>query len=159
MVPKLDDTQIAPEEVKCRFPSPDLRSCRALRFYWVPLDTLMQEDSEKHPAGNLGESLGVPDHLPLILFHKRYAISTTIKILRTALASVTLLTASLLRSQAPEPLTSSGTQSLAVVVAVLMAAVVVTSRVVVLLVGKTREMQILCQVTGNTWVKLLRLVS
>lgn len=109
----------------------------------------MQEGSEKHPAGNLGENLGVPDHLPLILFHKRYAVSATIKILRTALASVTLLTAPLLGSQAPEPLTSSGTQSSAVVVAALMAAVV-TSRVVVLLAGKTREMQILCQVTGNT---------
>ena len=99
----------------------------------------MQEGSEKHPAGNLGERLGVPDHLPLILFHKRYAISATIKILRTALASITLITASLIRSQASELLTSSGPQSLAVVMAALMAAVMVTSRMVVLLAGKTRE--------------------
>ena len=75
----------------------------------------------------------------MILFHKRYVISATVKILRTALASVTLITASLLRSQASDLLTSSGTQSLAVVVAALMAAVVVRSRMAVLLAGKTRE--------------------
>ena len=150
VVPKLDDTQISPEEVKCRFPSPDLRSCRVLHFHWVPLDILMQESSEKHPAENLGERLGVPDHLPLILFHKRYVISATVKILRTALASVTLITASLLRSQASDLLTSSGTQSLAVVVAALMAAVVVRSRMVVLLAGKTRE---ICKLSAK-WLEI-----
>lgn len=96
----------------------------------------MQEGSEKYLAGNLGEQLGILDHLPLILFHKRYIISAKIKILRTALASATLITASLLESQASELLISSGTQSLAVAVAALMAAVVVRSRMVVLLAGK-----------------------
>lgn len=50
-----------------------------------------------------------------------------------------MITASLLRSQASGLLTSSGTQSLAVVVAALMATMVVRSRMVVLLAEKTRE--------------------
>ena len=151
VVPRLDDTQIPPEEGKCRFPGPDLGPCRALHFYWAPLVIPMQEGSEKYLAGNLGEQLGILDHLPLILFHKRYIISAKIKILRTALASATLITASLLESQASEFLISSGTQSLAVAVAALMAAVVVRSRMVVLLAGKAWE---ICKFSAK-WLEIL----
>lgn len=78
----------------------------------------MQECSEKHPAGNLGERLGVPDYLPLLLFHLRYTVSPTIAVMSAALASANPTVASLLKGQDHELLLPSGTLRPAVVVMV-----------------------------------------
>ena len=86
--------------------------------------------SEKHWAGNLGERLGVPDHLPLLLFHQRYTVSPTIGILsNTILASANPTIASMVGAHSLELFLPSEPPRPAV-------EVVVGSQVVVLLPEK-----------------------
>lgn len=95
----------------------------------------MQEGSEKHLVGNLGERLRVLDHLLLLLLHLKYTISATIVATSAALASANPTIASVLWSQDHGLFPPS--EFLRTAVAVV--AAVVGFWVVVLLAGKTGE--------------------
>lgn len=95
----------------------------------------MQEGSEKHLAGNLGERLRVLDHLLLLLLHLRYTISPTIVVTSAALASANPTIASALRSRDSGLSPPCESPRRAAVVA----ALVVGFWVGVLLPGKTGE--------------------
>ena len=97
--PKFDSTWMPPEEVtknsdsQAQTPGP-AGTCILTEHPW----SSRAVGSEKHRAGNLGERLGVPDHLPLLLFHPRYTVSPMIGILsNTTLASTNPTIASMVR--------------------------------------------------------------
>lgn len=102
--PKFDSTRMPPEEVTKNSDSQAQTSgpagpCILTEHPW----SSGAVGSEKHRAGNLGERLGVPDHLPLLLFHPRYTVSPMIGILSNRmLASANPTIASMVRDHSLE---------------------------------------------------------